>query len=38
MGHNIGVFAITFPSLCHLICSIVSSDRNNHLSLGVIGM
>jgi hypothetical protein len=26
------------PSLCHLICYIVSSHKNNHFSLDVIGM
>jgi hypothetical protein len=27
-----------FPSLWHLICFVVSWDRNNHLSLDVTGM
>jgi hypothetical protein len=34
----LGSLLSRFPSLCHLICFVVSSDKNNHFSLGVIGM
>jgi hypothetical protein len=38
MQHNIRSSLSCVPSLCHLICFAVSSDKYNHLSLKVIDM